>query len=76
MLFNPAIDSLEEVLAIRAKAKEMLADGAQVLEWTNEAQSVRKVIGLPLETVLTETEAYLLAYSRGAVITRTKPLFV
>lgn len=76
MIFNLGLDSLEEVLAIRAKTKEMLAEGAQVLEWTNESQSVRKVIGLPLETILKETEAYLLAYSRGAVITRTKPLFI
>jgi len=71
MMFDPAIDSLEDVLAIRAQAMTMLKQGAQVMEWQNESQSARLGFNVPLETIMVETKAYMDAYARGAVITRT-----
>jgi hypothetical protein len=76
MLFDPATDSIEEVLAVRAKAKELLAQGLVVMEWGNEGTSARKAFGLPLRDLMQETLAFLrLAdpQTYGRRVTRTRP---
>ncbi len=60
MLFDVNVDNLDDVLDIRSNVIEQLKAGGTVLvEWTSENTTVRKLIGIPLKTLLNETLIYL-----------------
>jgi hypothetical protein len=58
-LFNPHIDTEEEVLAIRKKAKSLLAKGVTVISWSSENSSGNLQFTRPIDEVMEETEAFL-----------------
>jgi hypothetical protein len=79
MLFDPNIDSLEDVLAIRAKAMTALKQGQATVSWQNEGSAETLAWTLPVREVLDETKAYLQAVDPdlyGRRVTRTVPLFL
>jgi len=78
MLFSPEVDTIEEVLSIRTRAKELLAEGAAVMSWSSEGTSVSKQFTLPIKTVMAETLAFLKTVdpdTYGRHVTRTKAYF-
>lgn len=78
MLFVPNIDSVATVLAIRAKAIDLLSQGATVMSWSNEGTSVTKQTLLPISTILRETELFLKTVdpeTYGRKVTRTQARF-
>lgn len=58
-LFDPKIDSIETVLAIRAKALQLYAQGNTVMEWTGEGTSAKKAFVAPIMEILAETRWFL-----------------
>jgi hypothetical protein len=79
MLFDSNIDTVEEVLAIRAKAKEALLAGATVVSWSVEGSSVNKVISLSPKEVMIETAKFLKAVdpdTYGRTVKRIVPIYL
>jgi hypothetical protein len=77
-IFDPNIDSLEDVLAIRAKAIQALKDGSTVTSWTSEGSSATSQFTMPTKVVLEETKYYLQTVdpdTYGKRITRTRAGF-
>lgn len=58
-LFDPNVDSIEDVLAIRTRALELLKEGASVFSWSSEGTSVTKQLTLPISEILSETLEFL-----------------
>jgi hypothetical protein len=58
-LFDPMIDSIDVVLAIRAKAMTLMAEGKTVMEWQGEGLSAVKQFTMPIADVLEETRYFL-----------------
>ncbi len=78
MLFDTNIDSIEEVLAIRTKAKQMLLEGATTVSWNSEGTGVTKQITMPIKQVLDESAAFLKAIAPdvyGRPIKRISPTY-
>ena len=58
-LFDPAIDDIDTVLAIRAKALQLMLEGKTVMNWSGEGTSAEKQFTMPITKVLEETRYYL-----------------
>jgi hypothetical protein len=79
MLFDPNIDSLEDVIAIRAKAITALKQGQATVSWQNEGSAETLAWTLPVSVVLEETKIYLKIVDPalyGRRVTRTTPLYI
>jgi hypothetical protein len=79
MLFNPVLDSIADVIAIRQRAIESLKAGASVVSWAVEGTSVNKVIALSPEKVIYECNEYLRYIAPdvyGRRIRRTIPFYI
>jgi hypothetical protein len=60
MLFDPHVDTIDDVLAIRAKCREiLLAGGTEITNWQSENTTVTKTRGISLQKLMDETLAYL-----------------
>jgi hypothetical protein len=72
-LFQIGMDSEDEVLAIRAKAKELLLKGIVVLSWSGEGVESSKEFTMKCEDVLMETRLFLMRLnpSKYGVITNS-----
>jgi len=78
MIFDPAVDTEEEVLAIRTRAKELLTEGATTISWNSEGTSVNKTITMPIKQVMEETLLFLRKVdpdTYGKSIKRTVPRY-
>lgn len=79
MLFDIYADQQEDIEEIRKNAIQQLKSGGMVLaEWTTENTTVRKVFGIQLKLLLSETLLYLKLKdpaTYGPCITRTRPNF-
>lgn len=58
-MFDPAIDSEADVLAIRVKAISLMRQGIQTMSWTGEGVSSTKQFVFPVADVLYETRLFL-----------------
>jgi hypothetical protein len=81
MLFSPEIDTIEEVLRIRQAAKDALATGQTVVEWSSEGNSAKNAWALPVDTVLAETKKFLQAvdpdtYGTSTLIKKGRAIFI
>lgn len=77
-LFLPGVDTVEDVLEIRAAAIEQLKAGSQVLSWTSEGTSMTKAFTLPIRTVLEECNVFLQTVDSGSYgkrVTRTRAAY-
>jgi len=78
MIFDINIDSVADVLAIRAKAMEAFKAGAVVVSWSVEGSSANSVITMPVKEVLNETASFLKQADPdlyGRRVIRTFPVF-
>jgi hypothetical protein len=79
MIFLQGVDTIESVLAIRAKVVEALGNGGQVVSWNVEGTSMSKFGGMPLRDLLYECNEFLkLACPDlfGPPVKRTIPVFL
>ena len=60
ILFQPGIDTEDEVLKIRARAKELFMEGKTVLQWQGEGVSANKQFVMDVSDVLVETRLFLM----------------
>lgn len=77
-IFDPNIETLEDVLAIRSKAIQALKAGSTVTSWTSEGSSVTSQFTMPTKLVLEETKYYLQTVdpdTYGKRVTRTRAGF-
>ena len=79
LLLDPLIDTEEEVLALRAKAKALALEGKTIMEYTGEGTEYKRKFTLPVEQVLSETRYCLkqmnpLKY--GWVTTSARPYYI
>lgn len=56
---DPHIDSIDTVLAIRAKAMALYAEGKVLMEFEGEGTSGKRVFVAPIEKILAETRMFL-----------------
>lgn len=56
---DPLIDSIDEVLEIRAAAIRAMKDGRVVLEWQGNGTSAKKEFVAPVSEILAETRTFL-----------------
>jgi len=79
MLFDINIDTEQDVIDIRKKAMEVLADGGVELgEWNSEGTSVKKVRSMSLQKIIEECNSYLKLLNPskyGARIKRINPSY-
>lgn len=59
MLFDPSIDTVEDVLEIRTRAMALLREGSTTISWNSEGTGVTKQIVMPIRQVLLETLEFL-----------------
>jgi hypothetical protein len=59
MLFKPGINTIEEVLIIRAKAVSFLTDGLVTTDMSNENISFRQQFAMPIKDVIEECDKFL-----------------
>jgi 4-aminobutyrate aminotransferase-like enzyme len=75
-LFDITIDELEDVIAIRTQAMQVLKDGGTVLtSWSSEGTSVTLFQGLPVTKIIEECNLYIRAHAAGKRIRRLTPRF-
>lgn len=77
-IFLSGVDSIEDVLAIRATAMEAIRNGTEISSWSSEGTSVSKVLTLPATKILEECNAFLKKEdpaTYGYLIKRTSPYF-
>jgi hypothetical protein len=59
MIFLPGEESVEEVLEIRAKAKQALRDGGTVISWNIEGSSATLLAGMTPAQIFKECNDFL-----------------
>lgn len=59
IFLDPLIDTEESVLAIRARAMALLAQGITITSWQGEGTSASKQFTAPVMDILNETRAFL-----------------
>lgn len=78
MIFDPSVDEVDDVLAIRTKAIALLKEGATTVSWNSESVGVSKQITMPVAEVLRETLLFLRQAdpeTYGRNIKRTAPRY-
>lgn len=66
-IFLHGLDTVDDVLAIRAAAITILAGGGQVMgSWTSEGTTVTKYQGLPIAVLIQEANAFLQQEDSGS----------
>lgn len=78
-LFDPSIDTIENVLAIRRVAFDNLKNGVTVMSWTSADSSANLQWTLPVSEVLIETKNFLQRVdpdTYGPIVKKAKALFV
>lgn len=58
-LFDPSVDTVDDVLEIRTRAIALLKEGASTISWNSEGTGVTKQIVMPISMVLQETLEFL-----------------
>lgn len=79
ILFDPIIDSEESILAIRAAAITIAAEGKTIMEYNGEGTSYTRKFTLPVEQVLSETRYCLKQINPqkyGFISKNSRPYFV
>ena len=73
ILFQVGIDTEDEILKIRSKAKELLMKGIQVMQWSGEGVESSKEFVMSPADVLVETRLFLMRLnpSKYGVITNS-----
>lgn len=72
MIFDPHVDTKEEILAIRKAAMASVREGKTVMSWASEGSSANLQFTLPVEQVLEETLAFLRIVDPDRYGTRVK----
>lgn len=78
MIFQPSIDTIESVLAIRATAIASLASGGTTVSWSVGDASASKQVTMSAKTVIEEANEFLRAVLPdvyGPRVKRTIPMF-
>jgi hypothetical protein len=77
-LFIAGVDTVEDVIAIRTTAINLLKEGSTTTSWSSEGTSVTKTFTLPVRTVLEECNWFLSKYdpaTYGRKVKRTSAYF-
>lgn len=57
--FDPAIDDIDTIRAIRKKCFDLIAEGKTLIEYSAEGSSGKKAVLVPIEDLLYETRMVL-----------------
>jgi hypothetical protein len=74
MLFDPEIDLLEDILAIRQTAMDMYKAGVRPTQWTSEGTSVSYIFTDTPKAILEETRIFIKKYN-GTYRNRTSSVY-
>ena len=77
IIFQIGIDTEEEVLKIRAKAKELMMNGIVTMQWQGEGVSAGKQFVMSPDDILVETRLFLMRLNPqkyGYITTATRQI--